>query len=71
MLYYKCPTCKTVLANKQLLYEKELDNICKNTSLSTTEKDKLKSNIMEKIELKNYCCKMRMMGYVKLIDIIK
>ena len=70
MLYYKCPTCRTLLANKQLIYEQKLAEICESNK-SKNEKDNLKKSILDDLELVRPCCRMRMMGYIKLIDIIK
>lgn len=70
MLYFKCPTCRTLLANKQLVYEQRLLDIC-NCNKSKEEKDKDKQKLLDELELKRPCCRMRIMGYVKLIDIIK
>ncbi|CAH6421468.1 Hypothetical protein KVN_LOCUS281 [uncultured virus] len=71
MLYYKCPSCRTVLANKQLLFEEELDKICKNESLSNEEKENEKMLLLNNLELIRYCCRMRILTYAKLIEIIK
>ena len=68
MLYFRCPTCGTCLANKQLVYENEINAICNNTKLSETERDIEKMKILDKIKLHNYCCRMRMLTYLKLID---
>lgn len=70
MLYYKCPTCRTLLANKQLVYEKRLAEIC-DSNKTKNQKDDLKKKLLDELELPRPCCRMRMMGYVKLIDIIK
>ena len=70
MLYFKCPTCRTLLANKQLVYEKRLKEIC-NSNKSKNEKDAEKKKLLDELELPRECCRMRMMGYVKLIEIIK
>ncbi|QKF93787.1 DNA-directed RNA polymerase subunit N [Fadolivirus algeromassiliense] len=71
MLYFRCPSCKTLLANKQLIYEQRLDNICKNDKLSTKDKDNAKSKLLDELELHRSCCRMRMMGYISLVNIIK
>jgi DNA-directed RNA polymerase subunit N (RpoN/RPB10) len=68
MLYFKCPTCKTTLANKQIPYEERMDKICNNMKLSVREKDKLKDTILDELCVIRYCCRMRVMGYVRLID---
>ena len=69
MLYPKCPTCKTILANKQLLYEAKMTKICGEDLDEETMKKK-KMEVHEEIGLKNYCCKMRMMSYVKKVELI-
>jgi DNA-directed RNA polymerase subunit N (RpoN/RPB10) len=71
MLYFKCPTCKTILANRELVFDEELDKICKNTKLSEKEKDEEKMRLLDKLELTRYCCRMRIMTSVKQINIIK
>ena len=71
MLYFRCPTCRTILANKQLIYEQKLEEISLNAKLNKTEKDKLKRKLLDDVELFRQCCRPRMMGYVKLIDKIK
>lgn len=70
MLSYKCPTCKTLLANKIILYEKELEEIC-NRNTSPDQTNKIKQELLIKYEFINICCRMRAMSYVKLINIIK
>ena len=70
MLYAKCPTCRTILANKQLIFEKENEKICASDK-SVDEKNKMKEELLDKIELKRYCCRQRILGYVDLTDIIQ
>ena len=71
MLYFKCPTCKTLLANKQLVYREKMETICNNNKLTPKEKDIAKRNILTEIELHRECCRMRMMGNSDLIGKIK
>ena len=71
MLYYKCPTCKTELANKQIPFEEGIDKICKNMSLNEKEKDEKKMELLDELQIKRYCCRMRMLTYVRLIKLIK
>jgi DNA-directed RNA polymerase subunit N (RpoN/RPB10) len=72
----KCPTCRNLLGNKQIYYEENFDRISKDYEvgkITSEEADK------QKIELVNflipnkerYCCKMRLMTYKRLIEIIK
>ncbi len=71
MLYFKCPTCKTILANKELVFDEKLDKICKDTKLSNKQKDEQKMKLLDELELPRYCCRMRIMTSIKQIDIIK
>jgi DNA-directed RNA polymerase subunit N (RpoN/RPB10) len=71
MLYPKCPSCKTLFANKELIYEKELDSICKNSKLTESQKDKAKMELLNSLELFRPCCRPRILGYIDLIKIIK
>jgi len=71
MLYPKCPSCKTLLANKQIVYEDKMEEICNNDKLTSDAKNMAKRKLLSEIELHRECCRMRMMGYIKLIDKIK
>jgi DNA-directed RNA polymerase subunit N (RpoN/RPB10) len=72
----KCPTCKNILGNKQIYYEQNLDKICKDQEMNKITDDEAEKR---KIELVNflipnkhrYCCKMRLMTYKRLIEIVK
>ena len=71
MLYIRCPTCRTLLADKQLYYEKELAKICDDSVLTRIESDNKKEALINSLGLERYCCRMRILTYVKLIDLIK
>ena len=70
MLYYKCPTCQTLLANKQIPYEKKLNDICKDNAMNESEKNKAKQKLLTDLEIHRPCCRMRVLGYIKLIDLV-
>lgn len=63
MLYLDCPTCGTLLGNKQLPYMKKIQDIENNTKLSDTEKNTAKSKVLDELKLINTCCRMRMMSF--------
>jgi len=71
MLYLRCPTCKNILGNKQLIFESEMEKINEDTILSTDEKNKKREDFFVKLGLDKYCCRMRLISYTKLIDIVK
>ena len=65
MLYSVCPTCRMLLADKQLLYEEFIKKL-KNKNL-TKEKFLKEQNkfLKEKgIDETRYCCRMRIISYV-------
>ena len=69
MLYPTCPTCQNTLADKQLLYETEMQKIC-NDKVSENEKNKKKEMLLTKIGCIRVCCRMRMISYIDQIQII-
>lgn len=76
MLYLKCPTCKMLLGDKQLIYERLIEEICKDCDihkLTNEQADKLKQEVVNSmgIDRERYCCKMRLMTYKKIIEIVK
>jgi len=71
MLYYKCPSCRTVLANRQLLFEEKINNICHDNSLSESQKYDAKIKVLDELMVHNICCRMRILTYIKKIEILK
>lgn len=69
MLIPKCPTCKTQLANKQILFTTMMNDIC-NENISEEEKNKKKMDLLNKLEILRYCCRMRVLTFVNLPDLI-
>ena len=70
MLYPVCPTCQNLLADKQLKYEERLEKICNNKKLTDKQKQKQKEKLLDDLGLERYCCRMRMISYVDLVQII-
>lgn len=74
MLYLKCPSCKKLLADKQIQYEQMLNRICKDEemrNIDTEEANRLKSKLLLSFEFERYCCTPRLMTYKQLINIVK
>ncbi len=75
MLYMLCPTCGELLADKQKHYEKRLFEIYQKHDMQKNPSeeafDKARSDIInvDFAELR-YCCRMRILTYVKLVDLI-
>ena len=71
MIYLKCPTCGYVLGNRQRMYDKGLEEIESNPNNDETTKLELKNKLVESLELKRYCCKMRVISYKNKTEIFK
>jgi len=76
MLYLKCPTCHKLLGNKQIYYEENFDKIMKDLEMekiSNEEAEKKKMELLDYIlpDRDRYCCRMRVLTYKRVIDIIK
>ncbi len=70
MLYLRCPTCRTLMGDKELYYERELEKICA-SSLRKGEANKAKEQLVNSTALEKPCCRMRILTCVKLIELIK
>ena len=81
MLYMRCPSCGEVLGNKELLYISRMKDLCNSLnidddviSLGTIENDeayiKKRQEIIKDL-FENYCCRIRAMEYIDLVQIIK
>lgn len=68
MLYLTCPTCGTFLGLYTHRWETESDKICNNPKLSQDEKEKQKTELLLSLNLRRYCCKMRMMSYKDIVQ---
>lgn len=65
-----CFSCGHLLADIQIPYERDIEEIINNNKLTNEEKDEQKSQLLDKYNIKRYCCRSRVITYVKLIDII-
>ena len=70
MIYIKCPSCGLLLGNRQMIYEKGLDEINSNPNTDNDKKLELKTKLVESLGLNRYCCKMRVMTYKNMPEII-
>jgi len=74
MLYIVCPTCHHLLGDKQLYYEAELEKICKSCEMGKYDDEQeyqMKVDLVNRLGLKRYCCKQRIMTYVELVKVVK
>ena len=74
MLYLKCPTCKQLLADRQIIYDTLLDKICSDEEtdkITEDEANELKKDLVNSLNFDRYCCKQKIMTYTRLIQVIK
>ena len=79
MFYSSCPTCGHDLSRYEVPYKLALDEITNklnNIDDISDEDFKLqynteRSKLLDKLELKEKCCRMRVLGNVDLISIIR
>jgi DNA-directed RNA polymerase subunit N (RpoN/RPB10) len=67
----KCPTCGTVIGNRQIIYEAKLKEIENNPNIDEDAKLEQKNKLINNLELNRYCCKMRVMTFKSMPLIIK
>lgn len=82
MLYPICPTCGTLLANIQLPYQRDMEELCNkyNVSQETMSKGEItknpdfikeKENIVNKyVDKDKICCRMRLTNFSDLVRLI-
>ena len=68
MLYLSCPTCGYFLGQKTIEYEQSKEKICSNPELSGEQREQELSKLLLSLELRRYCCKMRMMTYKDIVQ---
>lgn len=70
MIYLKCPTCRTILGNKEVPYREGLKKI-NEKNLSNKEKEKEVFELLKSLEVDRMCCRMRINQCISMIDLIK
>jgi DNA-directed RNA polymerase subunit N (RpoN/RPB10) len=73
----RCFTCGKVLADKWLMYKKEvemLENVKESTEddlqLAENFDKKMKGKVLDKLHINRICCRRHMLTHIDLIDII-
>ena len=71
MIYLKCPTCSYILGNRQKLYDEGLLEIQSNPNNDDLTKLNLEEELVKSLQIKRYCCKMRVITYKNKTEIFK
>jgi len=70
-----CPSCRELLGDKQKYYERKITEICQRNEMgeykSKEDVDSDKENLINSLGLRRYCCKTRVITYVRSVDIVK
>lgn len=71
-VYIKCPSCGRLLADKEMIFEEGIKKI-NSEVLNEDEREKKIMDLVDSLEIpkNNYCCKMRIMTYVDLYNVVK
>ena len=67
MLYMSCPTCGFFIGQKTEEYDTKKNEICANPKLSKKDKEEQISKLLNSLNLRRYCCKMRIMTYKDMV----
>ena len=67
MLYNTCPTCGFFIGNLTLKFEEEKNKICNNPELTDDEIEEKIKDIIMKLKVRRYCCRMRFMTYKDIV----
>jgi DNA-directed RNA polymerase subunit N (RpoN/RPB10) len=63
--FVRCPSCGSLLADKQIPYEEGIDQIMANSKIIDKEKERGKL-----LDITGVCCRMRFLGSVSFYSII-
>ncbi len=69
--YVRCPTCGTVIGPKTDKFLEDVEELRSNPKLSDEEKSKKRTEILVKFDFDRYCCRLRIMGAIATINVIK
>ena len=70
MNYLKCPSCGNLISNRVIIMKEKYDEIENNLDLTDDEKQQKRTDVINSMKLKRYCCKSRIMTIANLIDVI-
>jgi DNA-directed RNA polymerase subunit N (RpoN/RPB10) len=71
MIYSSCPTCGFFIGNVVEDYEKQKISICNNNKLNEKQQAEEIKKVINKLGLKRYCCKMRVLTCKDMVEEIQ
>lgn len=72
-VYFRCPTCGSILADKELLWIEFMEKLNNEIHLTEKEKSKRLEDFLDNLGFNpdSYCCRMRIMKSIDYSKIIK
>ena len=71
MFYSVCPTCGFLFADKELDFYNKLEKVKCNNIENKSNDNIIIGNILDELNIKRYCCRMRIITYIDLVKEIK
>tara|TARA_B110000208_G_C11798906_1_gene440931 strand:- start:299 stop:511 length:213 start_codon:yes stop_codon:yes gene_type:complete len=69
MLYPNCPTCGKLLADIEVEYLNEIE-VISNKKLDQEKIDEAKRKLLDKLNVKRYCCRTRVLTFIDEVKLI-
>nr|QFG74511.1 MAG: hypothetical protein [Megaviridae environmental sample] len=68
MIYLTCPTCGYFIGNKIEQYETHKNKICNTKDIREEEKGKQIQTLIKSLNLRRYCCRMRLLSCSDIVQ---
>ena len=68
MIYSSCPTCGFFIGNVIDDYEEKKKEICSNKKITEEEQQKKIQQLIMKLDIPRYCCRMRIMTCKDMVE---
>lgn len=70
LFYIRCPSCSRIISYSLDKYHEDLGQILNDNTLSSQERDQKRANLLDKYNIRNICCRIRIMGLIPYHEII-
>jgi DNA-directed RNA polymerase subunit N (RpoN/RPB10) len=70
-MYYRCPSCGTSFAKRYREWIVETDKLRMDKKLNTEERNEKITKLLDKLNLKNICCRSKFITLVNPVRLIK
>lgn len=70
LFYIRCPTCSRIISYELDKYFEDCANIRDDPNMSQIEKQEAGAALLNKYDIRNICCRIRIMGLIPYHEII-